>query len=129
VAKFVIWVADATIHAEENNIGQKDCHNMPAILLCGENFFRMFRDVICVVGNCVEICEHNLELFLPRSVLHNLALDNSSAPLLNCFPGAFQLPDSEQQHFYLAHHCILRSCHGQWLLHGCVLSKVVAVAC
>lgn len=88
-SKFVFWILEATVFAEENGVTEVTSNEMPTVGLFGDDFQRMFRDAMFVTGNYGEIYDRNLEAHVPRSGL-NLLFDNANpGPLHFPMPGLF----------------------------------------
>lgn len=86
-SKFVYWIVDAIIYAEEEGITQEEAaEQMPEVALFGSRFQDMFKNAIGTVGNYGEIYERNAEAEVSRGGLNTL---NSflATPQLYPLPG------------------------------------------
>jgi len=82
--KFVSWVFEALIQAEESNITMETADMLAITDAFGENFRNMFRNAVRANGNYGEIYEKNLETYIPRSRLN--AINDGSTGLIYSFP-------------------------------------------
>ena len=87
---FVNWVLMALMSAEEHGITKRGVESgqqsgrLIETRLFGDDYSKMFRNVIRTVGNYGEIYERNLELILPRPMPDLINKGNS--PLIYAFP-------------------------------------------
>ena len=86
-SSLVFWVVEATIHAEENDIKQNTSIQMPEVMLFGNDYNRLLRDVILTVGNYGEIYKRNVESHMPRSGRNTLNLPPFFGPQHYVAPG------------------------------------------
>ncbi|CAB9514356.1 extracellular solute-binding protein [Seminavis robusta] len=90
-ASLAYWTVAATVFAEEEGITSAVSIGMPEVLLFGERFKRLFRDVILSVGNYGEIYERNMEAFLPRQSPNTLNKSPNQGPQHFPAPGFLSL--------------------------------------
>jgi ABC-type amino acid transport substrate-binding protein len=83
-SNFVYWVLTGTLSAEYNRIDSIKSSSMPEVFVFGEEFKRMFRDSILIVGNYADIYERHLEGVIPRGGRNVL---NRSGPQHYVLPG------------------------------------------
>ena len=81
------------VHAEENGITQGTANEMPAVMLYGSKFSRIFRDVIASVGSYGEVYERNLAQHIPRAGMNLLYNTSHQSPLIPMMPGMLEIPE------------------------------------
>ena len=85
-AKFVYWIVESLIYAEEASITKEDAARMPQVNLFGSGFQNMFQDSVATVGNYGSIYSQNLESIVPRDSLNNAYDKHHAGPLLFPLP-------------------------------------------